>query len=45
MLILNFKARVAIVAGTDNAVPVFNAYLEIETYQKLGGLTNIINQQ
>ena len=34
-----FKAGVPIVAGTDNAVPVFSLYLEIETYQKLGGLT------
>jgi imidazolonepropionase-like amidohydrolase len=34
-----FKAGVPIVAGTDNIVPVFSLYLEIETYQKLGGLT------
>ena len=34
-----FRAGVPIVAGTDNAVPVFCLYLEIETYQKLGGLT------
>ena len=34
-----FKAGVPIVAGTDNGVPVFSLYLEIETYQKLGGLT------
>ena len=34
-----FRAGVPIVAGTDNAVPVFSLYLEIETYQKLGGLT------
>jgi imidazolonepropionase-like amidohydrolase len=34
-----FRAGIPIVAGTDNAVPVFSLYLEIETYQKLGGLT------
>ena len=34
-----FKAGIPIVAGTDNAVPVMSLYLEIETYQKLGGLT------
>jgi len=34
-----FRAGVPIVAGTDNFVPVFSLYLEIETYQKLGGLT------
>ncbi|MCC1484961.1 amidohydrolase family protein [Winogradskyella immobilis] len=34
-----FKAGVPIVAGTDNAVPVFSLYLEIENYQKLGGLS------
>lgn len=34
-----FKAGIPIVAGTDNAVPVFSLYQEIETYQKLGGLT------
>ncbi len=34
-----YKAGIPIVAGTDNIVPVFGLYLEIETYQKLGGLT------
>lgn len=34
-----FRAGVPIVAGTDNFVPVFSLYLEIETYHKLGGLT------
>lgn len=34
-----YKAGVPIVAGTDNIVPVYSLYLEIETYQKLGGLT------
>jgi imidazolonepropionase-like amidohydrolase len=34
-----YKAGVPIVAGTDNIVPVYGLYLEIETYQKLGGLT------
>lgn len=34
-----YKAGVPIVAGTDNVVPVYSLYLEIETYQKLGGLT------
>lgn len=34
-----FKAGVPIVAGTDNAVPVFSLYLEIETYHFLGGLS------
>ncbi len=33
------KAGVPIVAGTDNIVPVFGLYLEIETYHKLGGLS------
>lgn len=36
-----FRAGVPIVAGTDNFVPVFSLYLEIETYQKLGGLTHL----
>ena len=34
-----FRAGVPIVAGTDNAVPVFCLYLEIESYQKLAKLT------
>jgi imidazolonepropionase-like amidohydrolase len=34
-----YKAGVPIVAGTDNVVPVFGLYLEIETYQKYGDLT------
>lgn len=34
-----FRAGVPIVAGTDNAVPVFNLYLEIENYHKLAKLT------
>lgn len=34
-----YHAGVPIVAGTDNAVPVFSLYLEIETYNKLGKLT------
>lgn len=34
-----YRAGIPIVAGTDNIVPVFGLYLEIETYQKLGGLT------
>ncbi len=34
-----YRAGVPIVAGTDNIVPVFSLYLEIETYQKLGKLT------
>ncbi len=34
-----YRAGVPIVAGTDNVVPVFSLYLEIETYQKLGKLT------
>jgi imidazolonepropionase-like amidohydrolase len=34
-----FRAGVPIVAGTDNFVPVFSLYLELETYHKLGGLT------
>ena len=33
------RAGIPIVAGTDNAVPVFNLYLEIETYCKMGKLT------
>jgi len=34
-----FRAGIPIVAGTDNVVPVFSLYLEIETYHKLGKLT------
>jgi imidazolonepropionase-like amidohydrolase len=33
------RAGIPIVAGTDNVVPVFSLYLEIESYQKLGNLT------
>ena len=34
-----FRAGIPVVAGTDNVVPVFSLYLEIESYHKLGGLT------
>lgn len=34
-----YRAGVPIVAGTDNVVPVFSLYLELETYQKLAKLT------
>lgn len=34
-----FRAGVPIVAGTDNVVPVFSLYLEMETYHKYGGLS------
>lgn len=34
-----FRAGVPVVAGTDNVVPVYSLYLEIETYHKLGKLT------
>jgi imidazolonepropionase-like amidohydrolase len=34
-----YRAGVPIVAGTDNVVPVYSLYLEIETYHTLGGLT------
>lgn len=34
-----FRAGVPIVAGTDNFVPVFSLYQELEIYQKIGGLT------
>lgn len=34
-----YRAGIPIVAGTDNVVPVYSLYLEIETYHKLGGLT------
>jgi len=33
------RAGVPIVAGTDNVVPVYSLYLEIESYQRLAGLT------
>lgn len=36
-----FRAGVPIVAGTDNPVPVFSLYLEIETYHKLGKLSSL----
>ncbi len=34
-----YKAGVPIVAGTDNIVPVFGLYLEIQTYHDLGKLS------
>ncbi|MDG2449662.1 MAG: amidohydrolase family protein [Saprospiraceae bacterium] len=34
-----YRAGVPIVAGTDNVVPVYSLYLEIESYQKMAGLT------
>ena len=34
-----FRAGVPIVAGTDNAIPIFCLYLEIEGYQKFAKLT------
>jgi len=34
-----YRAGVPVMAGTDNVVPVYSLYLEIETYHKLGGLT------
>ncbi|NNG11018.1 MAG: amidohydrolase family protein, partial [Arenibacter sp.] len=34
-----FHAGVPIMAGTDNVVPVFSLYLELETYRKLVKLT------
>ena len=34
-----FRAGIPIVAGTDNFVPVFSLYLELEIYHKLAGLT------
>jgi len=34
-----YRAGVPIVAGTDNVVPVYSLYLEIESYHKLAGLT------
>ena len=33
------RAGVPVVAGTDNGVPVFSLYLEMEAYHDLGGLT------
>lgn len=33
-----YQAGIPIVAGTDNAVPVFSLYQELETYHKLAGL-------
>ena len=33
------RAGVPIVAGTDNVVPVFSLYLEIESYHDLAGMT------
>lgn len=35
------KAGVPIVAGTDNPIPVFSLYKEIETYHELGNFTNL----
>ncbi len=34
-----YKAGIPVVAGTDNFAPGFGLFLEIETYQKYGGLT------
>ncbi len=34
-----YRAGIPIVAGTDNVVPVFSLYLEMETYHKLGQLS------
>ena len=34
-----YRAGVPVVAGTDNVVPVYSLYLEIETYHKLAKLT------
>ena len=34
-----FKAGIPVVAGTDNFAPGFGHFLELETYQKYGGLT------
>lgn len=33
------RAGIPIMAGTDNVIPVFSLYLEIETYHKLGKLS------
>lgn len=35
------KAGVSIVAGTDNAIPVFSLYTEIETYHRLGNFSTL----
>jgi imidazolonepropionase-like amidohydrolase len=35
------KAGVPIVAGTDNAIPVFSLYTEIETYHHLGNFSRL----
>ena len=34
-----YRAGVPVVAGTDNVVPVYSLYLEIESYHKFGKLT------
>jgi imidazolonepropionase-like amidohydrolase len=34
-----YRAGIPVVAGTDNIVPVFSLYLEIEAYHKFGKLT------
>ena len=34
-----YKAGVPVVAGTDNVVPVYSLYLEIESYHRLAKLT------
>ena len=34
-----YRAGVPIVAGTDNGVPVYSLYLEMESYNELAGLT------
>ena len=34
-----YKAGIPVVAGTDNFAPGFGLFLEIESYNKLGGLT------
>jgi len=33
------KAGIPVVAGTDNIVPVFSLYLELETYHRYGGFS------
>jgi len=33
------RAGIPVVAGTDNIVPVFSLYLELETYHRYGGLS------
>ena len=35
------KRGVPIVAGTDNAIPVFSLYTEIETYHRLGNFSRL----